>query len=181
MHNIFVISAPSGCGKTSLVKALVQQNQNLKISISHTTRAKREYEQHGVDYFFIDKAKFDLMVKNNDFIEHARVFDNYYGTSKNALKNMLQTHSVIIEIDWQGARQIKQIFPQAISIFILPPSIAELQKRLELRGDDEELIKRRMKDAENEISHANEYDYQIINDDFNQALTQIQEIIDAKK
>lgn len=180
MHTIFILSAPSGCGKSSLVRALLQDNAELKVSISHTTRAKREYETEGIDYFFIDKNTFDAMVANDEFIEYAQVFDNYYGTSQTALEQILNTHNAIIEIDWQGARQIRKLFDNVVSIFILPPSVEELQKRLETRGDDSALIARRMTDAHSEISHQDEYDYQVVNDDFNTALTEIKHIINEQ-
>jgi guanylate kinase len=177
MNKLVIISAPSGCGKTSLVKALLEKRDDICVSISHTTRDKRAGDKNGVDYHFISENEFKILVKNDEFIEWAKVFNNFYGTSKNSLQNSLKKSSVIVEIDWQGAKQLKEIFSTAISIFIKPPSIAELENRLKNRGDCEELIKSRMSEAESELSHQNEYDFIIINDDFAMALSEINQII----
>jgi len=177
MNKLIIISAPSGCGKTSLVKALLEIRDDICVSISHTSRPKREGDKNGVDYHFVSDSEFQNLVDNGEFIEWAKVFDNFYGTSQKSLTNSLKKSSVIVEIDWQGARQLKEIFPDAMSIFIKPPSILELENRLKNRGDDESLIKSRMSEAQNELSHQNEYDFLVINDDFNQALKEIYSII----
>lgn len=176
-NNLIIISAPSGCGKTSLVKELLKSRDDLVVSISHTTRDKRAGDKEGVDYHFVSEAEFQKLVDDNQFIEWAKVFNNFYGTSKESLKNALKKSSVIVEIDWQGARQLKQIFDKSISIFIAPPSIAELEKRLINRGDDEDIIKARMSEAESELSHKNEYDFVVINDDFDTALKELNQIV----
>jgi guanylate kinase len=177
MHKLIIISAPSGCGKTSLVKALLEQRDDLIVSISHTTRAKRTGDTNGIDYHFITTQEFEKLIQDNEFVEWATVFGNLYGTSKKSLQQSLQTSSVIVEIDWQGARQLKQIFPNCITIFIKPPSIEELEKRLIHRGDDTTIIAERMREAQSELSHQDEYDYVIINDNFNIALNELHTII----
>jgi guanylate kinase len=165
---LYIISAPSGAGKTSLVKALLERLASIQVSISHTTRTPRPGEQNGVDYHFIDQQQFTAMAEAGDFLEHARVFDNYYGTSKVSVLSQLERgDDVILEIDWQGACQVRESFPEAVGVFILPPSQAALRERLTLRGqDDEKVIARRMKEAISEMSHYDEYHYLIINDDF---------------
>jgi len=181
--NLFVVSAPSGAGKTSLLKKLIDGLDMVQTSISHTTRDKRPLEQDGVDYFFVDVAKFQQLVCDHAFYEHAEVFGNYYGTSKASIAEQL-SHGidVILEIDWQGAQQIKQQLPLSCSIFILPPSKDELEKRLTGRGqDDSATIKARMDAAIDEMSHYNEYDYLVINDDFSAALSEIKAIIRAER
>jgi guanylate kinase len=179
MANLFIIAAPSGCGKTSLVKALIEKVDNLCVSVSHTTRAARPGEEHGKNYFFVSKEDFNEISNNDGFIESAQVFDNYYGSAKQTVKNLLeQDQDVILEIDWQGAQQVKQSFTEAISIFILPPSILALEKRLTNRGqDDQSVIDRRMQDAISEMQHFVEFDYLVINDDFNIALNDLTHII----
>lgn len=183
MANLFIIAAPSGCGKTSLVKALIEQTNNLCVSVSHTTRAVRPGEVHGKNYFFISKDEFDQINDNDGFIESAQVFDNYYGSAKQTVKDLLiEGQDVILEIDWQGARQVKQSFTESIGIFILPPSIPALKERLTDRGqDDQTIIDRRMQDAVSEMQHFDEFDYLIINDDFDVALSDLSNIIKAQR
>ncbi|SFV68004.1 Guanylate kinase [hydrothermal vent metagenome] len=178
MSNLFVISAPSGAGKTSLIKALLETEENLSLSISHTTREKRPTEIDGKNYHFVSKNEFKTLIKNNELLEYAKVFDNYYGTSKKTITEQLKNKiDVILEIDWQGHQQIKQHFKKAISIFILPPSIEELKSRLVKRGeDDKNTINKRMSEAKNEIKHFNEYDYLIINNNFSTALNELTSI-----
>lgn len=170
--NLFVIAAPSGAGKTSLVKAATESLEQIMVSISHTTRPMRPGETDGVNYFFISKDKFDEMVAHEDFLEHATIFDNYYGTSKSTVKKTLeQGIDVILEIDWQGHQQIKHLFPESVGIFILPPSLKDLQSRLVNRNQDKpEVITQRLLDAKSTITHITEFDYIIINDNFDQAL-----------
>ena len=179
MANLFIIAAPSGCGKTSLVKALIEKVDNLCVSVSHTTRAQRPGEEHGKNYFFVSREDFNEISNSNGFIESAQVFDNYYGSAKQTVKDLLkQGQDVILEIDWQGAQQVKQSFIDAIGIFILPPSISALEDRLTDRGqDDQSIIDRRMKDAVSEMQHFDEFDYLVINDDFNIALNDLTHII----
>ena len=180
---LYTISAPSGAGKTSLVKALLACTDNLEFSVSHTTRAKRNGEQDGQDYFFVDQHHFLQLLKDGEFLEHAHVFDHYYGTSRSIVENHLKNGvDVLLEIDWQGARQIRQQSSHNIGIFILPPSRNVLRQRLLERGEDNpETIERRMQDAIDEISHYNEADYIIINDDFDTALRQASSIIDCAR
>lgn len=171
---LYIISAPSGAGKSSLLRALLESGRvkGVEISVSHTTRAARPGEVDGVDYHFIDMPAFEAMVAADDFLEHARVFDNYYGTSRSAVETRLVSGvDVILEIDWQGARRVRELLPAAVSIFILPPTRAALEARLTGRGqDDAAVIARRMRDAVSEMSHYGEYDYLVINDDFQQAV-----------
>lgn len=181
--NLFILSAPSGAGKSSLYKALLKQDDNVRISVSHTTRGPRTGEEHGREYFFVDVETFLDMIAEDAFFEHAQVFDNYYGTSKKAILDLLdQGLDVILEIDWQGARQIRQQYPNAVGIFVLPPSREELEKRLRQRGtDSDEVIQRRMAKAISEMSHYNEYEFVLINDDFEQTLHQLQSIFTAMR
>jgi guanylate kinase len=176
---LFIISAPSGAGKTSLVKALIASNENLVVSTSHTTRKMRPGEENGRDYHFTDVPSFQAMVGENAFLEHAKVFDNYYGTSRAGVTERLNSGvDVILEIDWQGARQVRAALPEARSIFILPPSRGELEVRLRGRGQDsDEIIARRMRDAVTEMEHYGEYDYLVINDRFDVALQELQAIL----
>jgi len=178
---LIIISAPSGAGKTTLVHALDESDPKILVSISHTTRPKRHGEVEGIAYFFTDEKSFKAMADNNQFLEHAIVFDNYYGTSKNWVEARLsEGYDVILEIDWQGAAMIRQLMPDSVSIFILPPSIEALESRLAGRDeDDTSTIQRRMHDAISELSHHDEYDYSIINDEFAQALFELQEIVAA--
>lgn len=180
---LFVISAPSGAGKTSLVKALLEQTPDIGVSVSHTTRAKRPGEQDGVDYHFVDHAVFEVMVEQAAFLEHAKVFDNYYGTATaNIETSLIQGRDVILEIDWQGAAQVRKLIPQAVNIFILPPSRQALEERLRGRGQDsDEIIQRRMRDAVSETSHYPEYDYLVVNDHFENALAELKSIVIARR
>jgi len=180
---LYIISAPSGAGKTSLVKELVSDAEKIVVSVSHTTRELRPGETDGHDYHFIEKDAFVEMVDSSAFLEHARVFDNYYGTSQQHVEQqLLQGLDVILEIDWQGARQVRKLFPDSQSIFILPPSSQALRERLQSRGqDDESVIDRRMKDAVNEMSHYAEFDYLIVNDDFATALQELSCIFTANR
>ncbi len=180
--HLFVVSAPSGGGKTSLVRTLLDRAGNLRVSTSHTTRARRSGEQDGIDYHFIDEATFEAMVAAGEFLEHARVFDHYYGTARAPVSARLAAgEDVILEIDWQGARTIRAAVATTISIFILPPSIEELERRLTNRGDKAETIVRRMRDAVNEMSHFGEYDYLVINDDFERAAAALVAIVGASR
>ena len=176
---LFVVSAPSGAGKTSLVKALLERLPNLRVSTSHTTRPRRPNEQDGREYYFIDNAQFDQFAAAGAFLEHARVFDNQYGTSRHQLDEKLAAgHDVILEIDWQGARQVRTAMPGCRSIFILPPSRAALRRRLtDRRTDSPEVIERRLADAVSDMSHFREFDYVVVNDDFGRAVDQLAEII----
>ena len=181
MSNLFIVAAPSGCGKTSLVESLINNTTNLRVSISHTTRKPRAGEVNGTNYHFVSVSEFQKMVNDDAFIEHAEVFENFYGTSKKLINDNLNNNiDVILEIDWQGARQVKQNLPSAISIFILPPSKEALELRLKNRAQDDELIiKKRMLDAENQMSHYSEFDYLVINDNFNAALADLESIISS--
>ncbi len=176
---LFIISAPSGAGKTSLVKELVNAHADVEVSISHTTRKIRPGEVDGQDYNFTSVDQFNRMISENEFIEHAKVFDNFYGTSQSSVQQQLdQGLKVILEIDWQGAAQVRECFPDTESIFILPPSKAELENRLRGRGQDsDEIIARRMRDAESEMSHYHEFDHIVLNDDFDQALKDLGAIV----
>ena len=166
--NLYIIAAPSGAGKTSLVKQLLASTPQVEVSISHTTRPRRPGEQDGVDYYFVNTDTFQALVQEGVFLEYARVFDYYYGTSRYAVMERLRAGiDVILEIDWQGARQVRARTPKVYTIFILPPSRAALRQRLQHRGQDAEaVIARRMQDAINEISHFHEFDYIVINDNF---------------
>lgn len=181
--NLYIFSAPSGAGKTSLVRALVADTPRLAVSVSHTTRAMRPGEKDGVDYHFIDVETHRSMVAAGEFLEHAQVFDNYYGTAQSAIERQLASGlDVILEIDWQGARQVRERMPASIGVFILPPSRAELERRLSGRGTDSaEIVARRMRDAVSEMSHFAEYDYLVFNDDFELALADIRSIISSER
>ena len=179
MANLFIIAAPSGCGKTSLVEALIKKTKNLCVSVSHTTRPPRPDEVNGINYYFVSINEFEEMIKNNAFVEHATVFDNHYGSSTKLIREKLDEGvDVILEIDWQGARQVKENMPNSVSIFILPPSNEALLARLKQRAqDNDETINKRMSDAQNQMQHFNEFDYLVINDDFNSALNDLNLII----
>jgi len=180
---LYIVSAPSGAGKTSLVKALLDSEPNVRVSVSHTTRAMRPGEQDGVNYHFIDREQFAAMIERSEFLEHAQVFDNFYGTSQVWVEQTLaQGFDLILEIDWQGAQQVRRLMPQARSIFILPPTQEALRHRLTNRGQDSaEIIERRMRDAVSEMSHYVEYDYLVINDDFAHALDDLRSIFRANR
>lgn len=180
---LYIIAAPSGAGKTSLVKALLAVESNLKVSISHTTRPKRSSEQDGVDYYFIDQAKFEKKITHNIFLEYARVFTHYYGTSKEWVNDQLMSGvDVILEIDWQGAQQIRKQMPHCVSIFILPPALETLRERLQARNqDDDQVIAQRLAAASKEVSHYAEFDYLVVNDDFAHALADLQTIFRAER
>lgn len=180
---LYTISAPSGAGKTSLVKALLACDSQILVSTSYTTRAQRPGEEDGRDYYFVGQAKFIAMLNENEFLEHAQVFQNYYGTSKTWVEQTLQQgNDVILEIDWQGAQQVRKALPETQGIFILPPSRASLEERLRGRGqDDDAVIKQRMEQAKNEMSHYIEAQWLVINDDFEQALLDLHNIMLAQR
>jgi len=181
--NLFVISAPSGAGKTSLVKALVDSLSGIRVSISHTTRPMRPGEVNGVNYHFVTRENFIEQVERSEFLEHAEVFGNLYGTSQRWVEDQLaQGGDIILEIDWQGAQQIRRLMPSVISIFILPPSREILIQRLRNRGQDsEDIIARRTAEAIHEMTHYSESDYLIVNDQFQQALTELQAIVHSQR
>jgi guanylate kinase len=176
---LFVIAAPSGAGKTSLVRALMEHEPGLRFSISCTTRPQRPTEVHGRDYFFVGRDEFDRMVARGEFLEHATVFDNSYGTPRRQVEeSLLAGQDLILEIDWQGARQIRRAMPECVSIFILPPSRAELERRLRGRGTDaEDVIQRRLRDAAGDMGHWSEFEYLVVNDDFERALADLRAIV----
>ena len=179
---LFLVTAPSGAGKTSLVRALLKDHPNIQFSISYTTRPKRPTEEHGRDYFFVDKPEFERMAAAGEFLEHARVFDNYYGTARRTVEQrMAAGGDVLLEIDWQGARQVRQAIPEAISIFILPPSREELERRLRARGtDSDEVIARRLKDAAGDMAHWRDFDYVVVNRDFERAVAELDAVVDGR-
>ena len=180
---LYIIAAPSGAGKTSLVTALVQQVVNLQVSVSHTTRIRRPKEVSGVNYFFVSDAEFEDMVRQGQFLEYAKVFNRYYGTSYAWVNEQLAKGvDVVLEIDWQGARQVKQKITNAVSIFILPPSLELLHQRLQVRAQDsEKTISQRMEQATCEIEHYHEFDYLVINDDFSEALHDLLAIVRTQR
>jgi guanylate kinase len=179
---LFVIAAPSGAGKTSLVRALMERDPSLRFSISYTTRKQRPTETDGKDYFFVSKDGFEAMVGHGEFLEHARVFDNYYGTARGPVEASLAAgQDLILEIDWQGAQQIRRALPECHSIFILPPSRDELERRLRGRGTDaEDVIQRRLRDAATDMTHWSEFDYVVVNDDFERALGDLHAIVQGR-
>jgi len=180
---LFIVSAPSGAGKTSLVRALLERTAGLVLSVSHTTRAPRPGEVDGRDYHFVSPEAFERLAEAGAFLEQAEVFGNRYGTAEQGVRDQLAAgHDVILEIDWQGARQVRRRFPEAVSIFIAPPSIEALRERLAGRGqDDPEVIARRMAKARDELAHYVEYDYLVINDQFDQALGELGCIVRAER
>jgi guanylate kinase len=169
---LYIVSAPSGAGKTSLVKALLKNDLAIRLSVSYTTRAARPGEVDGRDYHFVDRHRFEQMLAEGEFLEHAEVYGNYYGTSKGSISRDLNAgHDILLEIDWQGANQVKDHFPQSASIFILPPSFSALRTRLKGRGQDsDEIIERRLAAAAHDVAHAEAFDYIMVNDDFDHAL-----------
>ena len=181
--SLFIISAPSGAGKTSLVTKLVENRADLEVSVSHTTRPMRDGEENGTHYHFVEKAQFEKEIEAANFLEHAEVFGNYYGTSQKVVEDKLaQGIDIILEIDWQGAEQVRKLVPSAISIFIVPPSIAELRSRLTGRGQDaDDVIERRLSEAQTEMSHYCEFDFLVVNDDFDTALSQLDAIYEANR
>ncbi|MGB1299142.1 MAG: guanylate kinase [Psychrobium sp.] len=185
LGTLYIVSAPSGAGKSSLISALIQKNTNndLQVSVSHTTRQPRPGEENGVHYHFVDVEQFKSLIDDGVFFEWAQVFDNYYGTSRTVIEEQLANGiDVFLDIDWQGARQVKELMPQAKGIFIMPPSRTELERRLVGRGtDSDEVIASRMQQAVSEMSHYDEYDYLIINDDFEQALVDFSAIINGNR
>ncbi|MBE0494383.1 MAG: guanylate kinase [Thiomicrospira sp.] len=183
LGNLYIISAPSGAGKTSLVGKLLDKDLLVRVSVSTTTRPMRPGEKHGVNYFFVSVAEFKAQIQAGEFLEYAQVFDNFYGTTKASVDQQLAAgQDVILEIDWQGAQQVRQLYPDAYSIFIMPPSIEELDRRLNGRGTDSaDIIARRMQDAVSEMRHYPEFDYVVINDDFDAALHQLHAIFIANR
>ena len=180
---LYIITAPSGAGKTSLVEALVTGEPGLAVSVSHTTRPRRQAEQVGVNYYFVSEAEFQAMARQGDFLEQAEVYGNHYGTSRRWVDARLAAGiGVILEVDWQGAVQIRELYPDSCSIFILPPTVATLRQRLQQRAqDDARIIDQRMQQAASEIAHAGEADYLVVNDDFETALADIRAIVRAHR
>jgi guanylate kinase len=180
---LFVITAPSGAGKTSLIEAVMRADPSLKISVSYTTRAPRAGEKHGVDYHFIDAPGFLAMRERGEFLESAEVHGNYYGTSRKVILDALaRGDDLILEIDWQGAQQVRRLYPECIGIFILPPSVEELERRMRSRGQDsDEVIRKRVQNAREELTHAGEFNYAIINKDFETARQELAEIISKER
>ncbi|MGE5117531.1 MAG: guanylate kinase [Betaproteobacteria bacterium] len=181
--NLFVVAAPSGAGKSSLVKALLELDPHIVVSVSHTTRRPRGQEQHGREYFFTDEPTFRAMAARGEFFEWAEVHGHLYGTSKAVIERRIETgEDVVLEIDWQGALQIKALFPNAVLVFVLPPSFEELQRRIERRGEDgSETIERRMANARAEVAQARHFDFVIINNLFETALSDLKAIVHAQR
>ena len=179
---LFVIAAPSGAGKTTLVKALVARNPGLCFSISYTTRRKRRTEVDGVDYLFISVETFERLKEEGELLEFAEVFDNFYATSRSQVEQHLAgNRNVILEIDWQGARQVRASMPECVTVFVLPPSIEELERRLrDRRTDSTEVIERRLRDAQSDMSHWDEFDYIVINDKLEQAVVDLEDVLAGK-
>jgi len=181
--NLFVVAAPSGAGKSSLVKALLELDSHLALSVSHTTRAPRGQEQHGREYWFVDEPEFRAMIGRGEFFEWAQVHGKLYGTSRKAIEERLERgEDVVLEIDWQGAQQIQRLFPQTVTIFILPPSWSELELRLRRRGEDKpEVIAQRLANAREEVAHAREFDFVIINALFETALFDLKTVVHSQR
>ena len=181
--SLYIISAPSGTGKTSLVKGLLESLTNIEVSVSHTTRAMRPGELNGINYHFVTTSEFEMMIKKKAFLEYTSIYENHYGTSREWVKKKLQAGiDVILEIEWQGAAQIRELFPETISIFILPPHPKALEQRLRARGQDkEEVILHRLKEAKREVKHCKDYDYLVVNDQFEVALSDLRSIIRAER
>ena len=180
--DLFVIAAPSGAGKTTLVRELIRRLPAVRFSISYTTRAKRPGERHGADYFFVSEPEFERMVRQGDFLEHARVFDHWYGTSKSHVETLRAAgHPVLLEIDWQGAAQVRRVAPDARTIFIVPPDVAELERRLRGRGTDSEaVIQRRLRDSLGDLAHWQEFDYIVVNDSLETAAGEFAAIVSGR-
>jgi guanylate kinase len=176
---LFVLTAPSGAGKTTLTKALLAENPALRFSVSFTTRAPRPGEQDGRDYFFVDRRRFEAMIAAGELLEYAKVFDNYYGTGRAQVEQHTRAgRSVLLDIDWQGARQVRAHMAESVLIFIMPPSIAELERRLRGRAtDSDEVIRRRLSEAQAEMGHWNEFDYVVVNDEIARALVALREVL----
>ncbi|MCW8091109.1 guanylate kinase [Alteromonas sp. ASW11-130] len=188
LGNLFILAAPSGAGKSSLIKALLEKHDGcadypLQVSVSHTTRQPRPGEVDGIHYHFVSREQFETLIEQGVFFEYAEVFGNYYGTSRVTIEQTLHRGvDVFLDIDWQGARQVKKILPDACSIFILPPSVATLRERLSKRGQDSaEVIESRMNEAVAEMSHFGEFDYILINDDFSTALSELEALVCAQR
>jgi len=181
--NLFVVVAPSGAGKTSLVNDLLQRDPQIRLSISYTTRGPREGELNGRDYHFVTREQFEKMIAADDFLEHANVFGNYYGTSRRWIEERLSgDHDVLLEIDWQGAQQVRKLFEQMVGIFIMPPSLEELRRRLQRRGKDApDTIERRLAGARDDISHVLEFEYIIVNESFDSAATDLHAVVRATR
>ncbi len=180
--SLFVISAPSGTGKTTICERLLKALPNLKMSISHTTRTPRQDEKHGVHYFFVTKEQFEKMIKNDEFVEWAEVYGNLYGTSKKMINDLINAGvDILLDIDTQGAKNIKRLYPDSVLIFILPPSLESLEKRLKNRHENSETIKERLSKAANEIAHYEFYDYIVVNDNLEKAVNEILCIINAER
>jgi guanylate kinase len=181
--NLFIVTAPSGAGKSSLVKALLEADPAIRLSVSYTTRAPRPGEEDGVHYHFVSVDVFRDMLNRSDFLESAEVYGNYYGTSQPWIEDQIRAgNDLLLEIDWQGAAQVRKLFPDAVSLFILPPSLDELKRRLEGRGQDApEVIAHRLQAAQEDISQAYSFDYLVVNDDFDTALADIQAIVRARR
>ena len=181
--DLFVVVAPSGAGKTSLVNRLLEVERDIRLSVSYTTRAPREGEVDGREYHFVSRSAFEAMIAAGDFLEHANVYGNYYGTSRRWIESELAgEHDVLLEIDWQGAMQLRKLFPRLVGIFILPPSIGELRRRLTARGKDSaEVIEKRMASAREEISHVLEFEYIIVNEQFDVAVADLQAVVRAAR
>jgi len=177
--HLYLVTAPSGAGKTSLVRKLLESQPNLHFSISYTTRKQRPNEVDGRDYFFVDVPEFRRMIGAGEFLEHAQVFDNFYGTARRTVEQELAAgRDVLLEIDWQGAEQVRKLMPEAVSVFILPPTRAELERRLRARGtDDETVIARRLRDAVADMSHWPEFDYVVVNDEFERAVADLAAVV----
>jgi guanylate kinase len=180
---LFVITAPSGAGKTSLIEALMRDDPSLKISVSYTTRPPRPGEKNGIDYHFVDEATFRSMKSRGEFLESAEVHGNHYGTAKQVILDAVKRgDDLILEIDWQGAQQVRRLYPDCVGIFILPPSIEELERRMRARGQDSEpVIRRRLENAREELAHAGEFEYAIINKDFETARRELARLIQAER
>jgi guanylate kinase len=178
---LFIVAAPSGAGKSTLVNALLEREAGISLSVSHTTRPPRQGEEYGRHYYFVERAEFEREVAEGIFLEHAEVHGNFYGTSRKTVEGLLDKgRDVLLEIDWQGAAQIRKSKPDCVSVFILPPSRAELERRLRGRGSDSaEVIERRLRNSRGEIAHAHEFDYIIVNDQFDDALNGLQAIVQA--